>query len=153
MMDPVGPLPAPVYWRRRLLAVVAALLGIFGLLWFLTSALLPPGVDSDDSTTGRAAHVDASPASPAQGAGLAATVAPPSAPGVPGSPAGAPPAGPSTGPAAPNAGPVDETVRPDATGRLPVLVPPAGPLPATGPPPCRDDMIRVSAESGAPVSL
>ncbi len=139
-MDPVGPLPASVYWRRRLLGVGAAVLGLFGLLWVLTAVLLPPGVDDPANRT---AHVDAAP-----GPGPA-DVRPPD-PGVPGTPAGAPPAGPSTGPAAPNAGPVDERVRPDATSNPAVLVPPAGPSPPTGPAPCTDAMIKVSAETGAP---
>lgn len=145
MMDPVGPLPASVYWRRRLLAVGVALVGLFGLLWFLTAVLLPPGVDSDDSTAGRTAHIEPDPAS----------VAPPPDLGVSGLPAGAPPAGPSTeggrvGLPAPTAGPVDETLRPDQTGLPPVQVPPGGPVPPTGPVPCTDAMIRVSAETAAP---
>jgi hypothetical protein len=146
-MDPVGPLPTSVYWRRRLLAVGAALLGLFGLLWLVTALLLPPGVDSDDSTTGRTAHVESSP--PAAGTAPAADVRPPD-PGATGAPAGAPPAGPSAGPAAPNAGPADEAVRPDPAAGPPVLVPPAGPAPATGPPPCPDGQIKVTAEVGAP---
>ncbi|MBW0106801.1 hypothetical protein I4I78_30675, partial [Pseudonocardia sp. KRD-291] len=53
MMDPVGPLPASVYWRRRMLAVGAALLGLFGVLWLATTLILPP---TDDSATDRTAQ-------------------------------------------------------------------------------------------------
>ncbi|MET0188435.1 MAG: hypothetical protein ABW212_05515, partial [Pseudonocardia sediminis] len=124
MMDPVGPLPASVYWRRRMLAVGATLLGLFGLLWLATALILPP---ADDSSTDRTAQIEQqNPADQNQqpgGTPAAGTPAPgpvnpapptspasvtPAAPGTPG-PAGAPPAGAatgsSTGPASPNAGP------------------------------------------------
>ncbi|RZT88820.1 hypothetical protein EV383_5770 [Pseudonocardia sediminis] len=168
-MDPVGPLPASVYWRRRMLAVGATLLGLFGLLWLATALILPP---ADDSSTDRAAQIEQqNPAdqnrqtggTPAAGTPASGPVNPapptspasvtPAAPGTPGL-AGAPPAGAatgsSTGPASPNAGPVDETVRPDDTPRPAVVVPPSGPSPPTGPPPCTDRMIKVGAEVGQP---
>lgn len=157
----MGPLPASVYWRRRMLAVGAAVLGMFGLLWVVTAAVLPP---TDDPGTDRTTEIRQQgqqvPAAPlTTGPGIPAPPTSPASvsPAVPGTPgvlAGAPPAGTapgsSTGPAPPIAGPVDETVRPDDTPRPAVVVPPSGPSPATGPPPCSDPMIKVGAEVGQP---
>ncbi|MDN5919850.1 MAG: hypothetical protein L0I76_32930, partial [Pseudonocardia sp.] len=106
MLDPVGPLPASVYWRRRMLAVGAALLGLFGSLWLVTALILPP---ADDLATARAAQIQqqnpSTPLDPQPGDFSAAgtdTTGPvdpapptspasvtPAAPGTPGLPAGA----------------------------------------------------------------
>ncbi|MEV1292216.1 hypothetical protein [Pseudonocardia sp. NPDC049635] len=164
MLDPVGPLPASVYWRRRAVAVGAALLALFSLLW-LTTWLLVPGAAGEDTTpTGAAAMSTATGSqehgsTPDSGAAAPASPAPESpAPGAPQPPLpatadpGAPPGSAdereSTGPAAPNAGPVDETVRPDDTPRPSVPVPDATASPPTGPVPCADPMIEVRAETG-----
>ncbi|WP_139323987.1 MULTISPECIES: hypothetical protein [unclassified Pseudonocardia] len=152
MMDPVGPLPASVYWRRRAVAVGAALVALFALLWLSTWLLLPGGSDAPtdpaaQSTpdTRAALPGTAAPASPAPGA----PQTPLPAPATPGAPPGDT-AGASPGPATPDAGPGDETVRPDDTPRPSVLVPQAGPSPPTGPVPCSDGMIEVRSETGQP---
>ena len=164
-MDPVGPLPSSVYWRRRMLAVGLSVLAMSGLAWLAASVLLPP---TDDQATDRTSQVEQTPGgTPAAGATTTGPVFPanqappttptsvnPAAPGVSGSPPGTPPAGaasqdPSTGPAAPKAGPVDETVRPDNSPRPSVVVPQRGASPPGGPPPCTDKMIKVGAETGA----
>ncbi|MFP5071769.1 hypothetical protein ACLFMI_19170 [Pseudonocardia nantongensis] len=149
MMDPVGPLPASVYWRRRAAAVGAALLALFVLLWLTTWLLLPSGSDAPTDPT---ANVEPDP-TPRAAAPVSPTPGVPPTPLPAPAPSGAPPGpavGASTGPAAPNAGPVDETVRPDDTPRPSVEVPPAAPSPPTGPVPCADDMIELRAETGQP---
>lgn len=151
VLDPVGPLPASVYWRRRAVAVGVALLAFLVLLWLTTWLLIPSG---SDVPTGTAAHSapapraaappPAAPASPDP----AVVDTPLPAPADPGTPPGT--AGSSPGPPAPNAGPGDETVRPDDTPRPSVQVPEGVPSPPTGPVPCSDPMIEVRAETGQP---
>ncbi|WP_224387821.1 hypothetical protein [Pseudonocardia sp. ICBG1293] len=155
-MHPVGPLPASVYWRRRACAVGVALVA---LLWLTTWMLVPRGSDEPAGTAAQTsqapppttpgAPASPSPASPAPGPGAPDTSAPLPAPAAPGAPP-APAAGSSAGPATPNAGPADETVRPDDTPRPSVQVPQAAPSPPTGPVPCTDAMIEVRAETGQP---
>lgn len=152
MLDPVGPLPASVYWRRRAVAVAAALVTFVAVLWLATWLLLPSGSDAPTDPAARstpdtraAAPVSAAPASPAPGD----PQTPLPTPAGPGAPPGAT-AGASPGPAAPNAGPGDEVVRPDDTPRPSVQVPQAAPSPPTGPVPCTDGMIEVRAETGQP---
>ncbi|MBC3194829.1 MucR family transcriptional regulator [Pseudonocardia sp. C8] len=151
MLDPVGPLPASVYWRRRAVAVGLALLALAAGPW-LAAWLLAPG-DSDVPTDPAAqstpdiraaAPPPAAPAPPAPGPAHA----PLPTPAGPGAPPGT--TGASPGPAAPNAGPGDETVRPDDTPRPSVPVPEGAPSPPTGPVPCSDGMIEVRAEAGQP---
>ncbi|BBG05146.1 MULTISPECIES: hypothetical protein [Pseudonocardia] len=156
MLDPVGPLPASVYWRRRAVAVGAALLALFAMLW-LTTWLLVPGAAGENTTPTGVAAVStsdngaAAPASPAPESPAPGAPQPPlPATADPGASPGSADERESTGPAAPNAGPVDETVRPDDTPRPSVLVPDATSSPATGPVPCADGMIEVRAETGQP---
>ncbi|MBP2365351.1 hypothetical protein [Pseudonocardia parietis] len=160
MLDPVGPLPASVYWRRRAVAVGGALLAFLVMLWLTTWLLIPSGSDLPTDTAAHSAPdtAVAAPQPPAAPAPPAPASPAPAAPGAPNTPLpgptdpGAPPgtAGAPPGPAAPTAGPGDETVRPDDTPRPSVLVPEAAPSPPTGPVPCADGMIEVRAETGAP---
>ena len=148
VLDPVGPLPASVYWRRRAVAVGGALLALLAVLG-LTTWLLAPG--GSDLPTDRAAHStpdDRSAAPPEQDPARLAAQTPLPTPTGPGAPPGT--AGSSPGPATPNAGPGDETVRPDDTPRPSVPVPDAVASPPTGPVPCDDGMIEVRAETGRP---
>ncbi|MEQ3551971.1 hypothetical protein WIS52_15975 [Pseudonocardia nematodicida] len=156
MMDPVGPLPASVYWRRRAVAIGLALLALFALLWLSTRFLIPSDVTGDpvhaaaaepDSPDSDPANPRAAgPASPAPGDPSQTPLPASDEPGAPPGQAEAT----STGPASPSAGPVDETVRPDDTPRASVEVPASAPSPPTGPVPCTDEMIELRAETGQP---
>ena len=78
MLDPVGPLPASIYWRRRALAL-AVVIVVLLLLW----AVLPGGGDDRPRDTAAAA-VTPGPTDPAAApTGLSAT-APSDDPGRPG---------------------------------------------------------------------
>ncbi|NMH99213.1 MucR family transcriptional regulator [Pseudonocardia acidicola] len=150
MWEPVGPLPASVYWRRRwvALAVVIVVFMVFG--WSFAALTAPSSDDAAEAATtrpaSRAAMTEAAP-DPATSATAA-----PSASGTPvvstspgtQSPDPSQTGQPDTTP------PTDEQVRPDDTPRPPVAVPPSLPVPATGPVPCADDMLTVAAEIDRP---
>ncbi|MFP5019438.1 hypothetical protein [Pseudonocardia phyllosphaerae] len=172
MMEPVGPLSASTYWRRRVAAIGAAVL-VLVVLVALGSALLPGSSDEPTDPVARAGQAPNAPAPDAPapkapapnapgrpGAAPAAPNAPAPAPNpLPGTAPGAPPGvavAPPAGPATPNAGPADgnrsadERVRPDDTPRPSVAVPAGEPSPPTGPVPCTDRMLDVRAETGRP---
>lgn len=121
-MDPVGPLPASVYWRRRAAVAGIALLALVALLWAAWS-LLPSGSEEQARPAARSAEL----APPAPTGPAPAEPVPAAAPPVPGA-APTPAAPHPSGPAAPAA--------------------PAG-APG-GPVPCADHMIQVRAEPGQP---
>lgn len=175
MWEPVGPLPAHVYWKRRWLALVSVI-AFFVVIGFSVAALTrpTPNPGPTDEVTSRAANSSALPsgssvasAAPSTGATVDPTTGTPSA--VPGISADAPlsatgvpigtsapgtttSSGTSTGASA-EGGPAsttDESKRPDDTPRASVPVPPTEPAPPTGPPPCTNDMIAVGAEIDAP---
>lgn len=138
MWEPVGPLPASVYWRRRLVMILSTVTALLLLAWVAATALTGP----TPSTPGRAAMTAPQQADPSP--------APVPAPVVP------PPAGPGTGlpmtegvPSEPPAT-TSEVVLPDDTPRAPVPVPSSVPVPITGPVPCTNDMISVGAEVDEP---
>jgi hypothetical protein len=177
MWEPVGPLPAHVYWKRRWLAL-ASVIALFVVIGFSVAALTRPSFDPvpTDEATSRAANSSALPAEPLGPASVApstdttidpTTGTPSAAPGSSVEPplsATGVPVGTSTSPgtttsggtptgAAVEGGPAsttDESKRPDDTPRAPVPVPPTEPAPPTGPPPCTNDMIAVGAEIDAP---
>jgi hypothetical protein len=124
VLDPVGPLPASVYWRRR-----ALVLGAIILVLLLGWALLPGGGD-DRPRDSAAAAGSPDPTDPAAApTGLSATA--PS--GVPG------PAGDGDG--------VGATVSPTPTP----TPPPTTPAPTVAPPTaCPDSAIQVTVGPRAP---
>ncbi len=173
MWQPVGPLPAAVYWRRRFLAVAAAA-SLLALLVWATAALLAPA----PRPVATAPAAVAAPALPSPDPSAAEGTGGPTGPGAIGpqvvAPSGAGPSdtgasdtgapGTATSDTAPpevaptGAGTTtgepptttSEIVVPDETPREPVPVPPSVPAPPTGPVPCTNDMLTVSAEVDAP---
>ena len=155
MWEPVGPLPAAVYWRRRCLAVAAAALVVLLLAW-AGAAALAPGSRSVTATPAAVAAPRPAPSSPA------ATAPVPGGPvtggpvTTPGSAAATPPAGAPglvvTTPEQPVVPPLtsSEVVVPDETPREPVPVPPSVAPPPTGPVPCTNEVLGVSAEVDPP---
>ncbi|MEN3359012.1 MAG: hypothetical protein V7637_2994 [Mycobacteriales bacterium] len=71
MLHPVGPLPASVYWRRRILAIAAGLVALL-ILWLVTgSGSGDPGSGrAAGSTGGTASTAPASPTDPASSSGV-----------------------------------------------------------------------------------
>ncbi|SEK45823.1 hypothetical protein SAMN04515665_102210 [Blastococcus sp. DSM 46786] len=97
MLHPVGPLPAAVYWRRRLTVLVLLLALLGGLTW-LALTLVPGGGGGSAASPATAAAPTEPPALervvPAvSGVRTPGTTAPPSEPPVPAGPA---PGGPCT---------------------------------------------------------
>lgn len=123
MWEPVGPLPATIYWRRRFVAVSAGVLVVLALAWAALALLAP--APRPVATTAVAAAAPPSPSPPA------ATGEPPlTTTGLPVT--------------------TSERVLPDETPREPVPVPPSVPVPPTGPVPCTNEMLGVTAEVEAP---
>jgi hypothetical protein len=163
MWEPVGPLPASVYWRRRWIAVASTMLVVVVLVVTVAVAFSRP---HDESTAVRnTGNVEAS--APLQGS------PPPAVPPLPGAvdpaaastsplpPGATPSVTPSPGPfagapsatgAPPSSGaasvseqlPPDETPRGSTPPATPVQVPPAGPVP------CTNEMLGVTAEVERP---
>jgi hypothetical protein len=151
MWEPVGPLPAEVYLRRRWTAA-ATTTALVCLLGYSISAVVTTNSEPDTTSraAGRAAVTAPQPTAP-----------PPASPEVPTSAApgaGEPPVGsvPEPGvtppdPAASSAQPAGpsaagERLAPDESPRSSLPAPPPIPVPPTGPVPCADDMISVAAE-------
>lgn len=173
MWEPVGPLPAHVYWKRRWLALVSVI-AFFVVIGFSVAALTrpTPTPGPTDEVTSRAANSSALPSGSPAASGARSTDAaldpttgtssavpsddaPLSATGVPigTSAPGTTTSGGTSAGASAEGGPVsttDESKRPDDTPRASVPVPPTEPAPPTGPPPCTNDMIAVGAEIDAP---
>lgn len=133
MIEPTGPLPPAVYWRRRGLAVVVCVVAVLLLAWIIGGLV---GSADEHPVRGTAASQDlvaappSSPASSARAAAQSSTRAPSptmssaAAPGAPGAHAG------PTGPTGPG------------TSRAPAPKP-------TPPQPCPDEVIEVTAEPDA----
>ncbi|WP_281690278.1 hypothetical protein [Pseudonocardia thermophila] len=162
MWEPVGPLPASVYWRRRLTAVAAAAL-LFGAgVWGVSGLLSPNDVRSPEShgtTTLSPSNVAHSAPDPTTDPTSGPTSTTPSLTFTDSS---APQRDPSS-PATPAPGttdpvptsddqppPTSEQLRPDVTTSRDVPVPTPVPVPETGPVPCTNDMLDVSAEVDRP---
>jgi hypothetical protein len=152
MWEPVGPLPASVYWRRRWVAIASVVSVIVLLAWGITAL----------ATRGPGAPADAATARPAS---LAAVSAPQQASPSPTVPRRAAPRPGAAGPAAParpttatrNPEPETSTVPgtserlvPDDTPRASAPVPSPAPVPPTGPVPCTNEMLAVAAEVDPP---
>jgi hypothetical protein len=139
MIEPNGPLPQSVYWRRRALAAGVSVLAVVLLAWLIGGL-----VEADDQ------H-------PVQGTASATVIGGPTASGVrvTSTPASAPPSSP--GPddprgsvtASPRPGsPTSEEARPAAA---PAPVTTTTPPPPPGPPgPCPDPVMRVEAGPDVP---
>ena len=142
MWEPVGPLPASVYWRRRVTAVAATVAAVLLVAW-CAALLLAPRPQATDGTASMAASnvALAAPAAPSEPA-LSAPQQDPSSPAVaPG----------TTDPATPTVAATSEQLRPDETPGRPVPVATPVPVPATGPVPCTNAMLAVTAEIARPV--
>lgn len=130
MLDPVGPLPASIYWRRRALAL-AAVIVVLLLLW----AVLPGGGDDRPRDTAAAA-VTPAPTDPAAApTGLSAT-APSDDPGLPGdgnSNAGGVGGAPTTAGPSPTPSPPPAPTTPSPT-----------PTPPPAPKACADSALQVT---------
>ena len=175
MWEPVGPLPASVYWRRRWVAL-ATVLTVVGLVTVAVGGR-PPTVKTTPTPTPAAVQATAEgrryagPGAVPTGPGPAAaatrpgveqsdTAAPSSAAGAttaesgPGS--STPPAPASAVPGAASAtastsaqaapGTTSEQIRPDDTPRPTVAAQAPVPVPRTGPVPCTNAMLTAGAE-------
>jgi hypothetical protein len=140
MIEPNGPLPQSVYWRRRAFAAGVSVLAVVLLAWIIGGL-----VEADDQHpvqgTASASVVRAS-TGPDGRVTSARVSAPPSSPG-PDDPRGSVSASPKT--AAPSQG-GQPTVKP-----APVPTTTAKPAPPPGPPqPCQDPTVKVTAMPDAP---
>ena len=143
MWEPVGPLPATVYWRRRGAAALGTV-AVLGLLVWSVLSLAIPARESTIRAASRAAVSAPQPTTPPP----ASAPTPASTPGAGTSPGGE--ANPIVEPAPVAAGPATaEQLQPDDSPRPALPAPPPIPVPATGPVPCSDDMIGVAAEIDA----
>ena len=173
MWEPVGPLPAAVYWRRRWVAL-ASVLTVAGLVAVAVGGgaptgnrkptptpaavrstvdgrpTVPPGTPEPTSAGSLPSPSPADVANgtaPARGAvGPAAAEA--AAPVVPPSGAGGSSSSPLTAAAIPSGLPstTSERLRPDDTPRPTVAAQPPVPVPRTGPVPCTNAMLTTGAE-------
>jgi hypothetical protein len=166
MWEPVGPLPASVYRRRRWLAVATTVVVVLLVVWTVAALLGPHQSDitatrtADTAALNAPQHASPSPAPASTGptapsavtappSRLSPSAPPPSAPSKPGAegsssavvPSVTPPGGPAT---------TSEELRPDETSQK--SVPPATPVPVppTGPVPCTDKMLTVASEIDRP---
>ncbi|MDL5157629.1 hypothetical protein [Actinomycetospora termitidis] len=177
MLEPVGPLPPSVYWRRRALAAIVGVLVLALLIWALSAAF---SADSRDVAAPAPAPADAPPSPVASRSALAVPPggsaalgqvgdAPaPAAPGAAPTPGAAPAPGGGPSPALPGADPTvpsggatppllgatstDPLGRAAAPGPVaPAPAPPAAPSSSPAPPPgpCADSALRVAARTDA----
>lgn len=171
MWEPVGPLPASVYWRRRWLAVASTVVAVLLVIWSL-AALLGGSREPDITATRTAdtavlsapqqappssAPVSTGPTAPTGSTAMAppsqSTSSPsapqpsaPSKPGAEGSPSSAPPVASVEGTPATTS----EELRPDETPRKSVPAAAPVPVPPTGPVPCTNAMLTVGSEIDRP---
>lgn len=144
MWEPVGPLPASVYWRRRWVALASTAMVLAGLVWSVAAAF--PGPDEETTAVRTAGHVEASAPQPAS----SPPVAPPEAtePGAsvpePVLIAPQPLVVGTDGPGQTEQLLPDETPRGSTPPPTPVQVPPTGPVP------CTNAMLGVTAEIERP---
>jgi len=157
--EPVGPLPASVYWRRRWLAIASAVSVLVLLAWGV-AALARAVTPNDDGTTSLASRpaavsapqqVSPSPAAPHAPVPQPGTEGPvepepqPATEGATSSPASPDPAEATSGAAG-----TSERLVPDDTPRASSPVPSPAPVPPTGPVPCTNDMLAVTSEVDRP---
>jgi hypothetical protein len=129
--EPVGPLPASVYWRRRWVAVASVLTVLVLTSWGVVTLLAPTQADEPRADPTARAASRAAAVAPIVGSAPAKTIAEASA--------------------APGTTEVtSEQLRPDDTPRAPVPVPSSVPVPAGGPVSCTNEMLSVGAEIDSP---
>jgi hypothetical protein len=169
--EPVGPLPASVYWRRRWVAIASTATVLVTLAWSVAGAVAGPW---DESTTVRpASHTALSAPQQASSPPAAASPTPslpgvtepgrppfqpvfelPVPPGVPIPPQLAPSTAVAASPHVPPASEVpvatSEQLLPDETPRRSAPAPTPVQVPATGPVPCTNAMLGVGAEVERP---
>ncbi len=142
MWEPVGPLPASVYWRRRCTAVAVAVLLIGAAIWG-AAVLLAPRAGADPTGDGTTILAPSN---------VALTAPDLSAPQLdPSSPAVATPG--TTDPAqtaSASTAATSEQLRPDVTPGREIPVASPVPVPPTGPVPCTNAMLEVTAEIDRP---
>jgi hypothetical protein len=136
MIEPNGPLPQSVYWRRRALAAGVSVLAVVLLAWLIGGL-----VEADDQHPVQGT-ANASDLGGPTSAGVRVTSerasAPPSSPG-PDDPRGSVTASPRAD------GPASETARPPAAAPPTTTTPPPGP-----PGPCPDPVVKVAAIPDVP---
>jgi hypothetical protein len=143
--EPVGPLPASVYWRRRWIALISASSVLVVLTWGVAAVAranaTAPADDATSRPAGRAAVTAPQQASPS----LAASGSPP---GTVEPPAAA--EGLSVTSAPTSTAPPSERLVPEETppASAPAFSP--APVPPTGPVPCTNEMLAVAAEVDRP---
>jgi hypothetical protein len=152
MWEPVGPLPATVYWRRRWVAIASAFSVIVLIAWGIAALASEGSGARDDLATTRPASRAAVSAPHAASPSPAAP--PPAAPrsGAAGPAAPAHPtiSAPEPEPATSTVPGTGERLVPDDTTRASSPVPSPAPVPPTGPVPCTNDMLAVRAEVDRP---
>lgn len=142
MWEPIGPLPASVYWRRRFVAIASTVVALLVLAWSAASFVgSGGGPETSTRATERAAMSAPQPADPSP--------VPATSPGT-GTPEGDPELSPSAEPEESTPATTSEVVLPDDTPRPAVPVPPSVPVPPTGPVDCTNEMLSVTAEIGEP---
>jgi hypothetical protein len=138
MIEPNGPLPQSVYWRRRASAAVASVLAVVLLAWLIGGL-----VEADDQHPVQGTASTADLGSPTSGVRVTSDreSAPPSSPG-PDDPRGSVTA---------RAGePSSEAASPTTSSPVPVTTT-TTPAPPPGPPgPCQDEVTRVTAMPDVP---
>jgi hypothetical protein len=153
MWEPMGPLPASVYWRRRWVAIASVVAVIVLLAWGLAALTSTAGEPETARPGSRAATVPApQEASPPPAAPLSAALPSPTPPSTaqpstaprPGAAGSTPPTPVST-----DAGRATPTGEQLVTDPAPPASPPAPsptPAPPAQPVPCTNEMIAVRAE-------
>lgn len=155
MWEPVGPLPATVYWRRRWVAVASAVAVVLAVTWSVSALAAPQADETPTIRASRAALNAPQTPSPAPvSAEPSAATDPATSPPSPrsSSPAAVPPAPASAKPGTgtPVPATTSEELRPDETPRRSVAAATPVPVPPTGPVPCTDAMLTVGAEIDRP---
>ncbi len=139
MWEPVGPLPAAVYWRRRGVAL-AAVVAVLAILPSAAGAVLhpapAPGPAPATGVVDRAAGLDL------DGAGSAAGPYDP----APANEDATPATGPSTAEPTATDPTTTERLRPDDSAHHLVAAATPVPVPPTGPVPCTNAMLAAAAE-------
>jgi hypothetical protein len=143
MIEPNGPLPQSVYWRRRALAGAVSVFAVVLLAWLIGGL-----VEADDQHpvqgTASASVIGGPTSTDVRGTSAPAS-APPSSPG-PNDPRGSSTASPRSGSStSEGAGPAT------SAAPVPPTTPPAPPPPPPGPPPqCPDLAMKIAATPDAP---
>lgn len=168
MWEPVGPLPASVYRRRRWFAVASTVVAVLLAIWSLAALLGPREPDITATRTANTAVLNAPQPTPPSSAPVStgptaptdpAAMSPPSPPTSPSPSAQAPSKpGPEGSPSpvpsvtTPGGAPAttSEELRSDETPRRSVPAATPVPVPSTGPVPCTDAMLTAGSEIDRP---